>query len=485
MKNILANITCALFIQFSDAQQTVLLNQSGYNFYLINPAATGLNSETVLNTYFRKQWAGISDSPQLSGFTLDGHTNNGRMGLGCGIFSEEAGIFSKKNLFVTYRYSFKISDNSKIALGISPGARIQQIDLSKIKAAQPEEFSEWPVKQAYTLPDVSAGILYMYKELSVGFSGFQLLNTRFRYGNSFYNSSIQQRLVPAYQFLAKYSFGLQDKIYKITPVLIVRGIQGLPVQFDLSGTVTWREKLFAGIGYRLPDNVYLTVGYRVADNLRATYSYEHNFNGISRIGAHEFGLKFNFPSRLNSGDDAIPGKNKKLDDIYEKIDLNDQRIEKTEQKLDTIDRNLEHLKKEVEKVKKEEVTREELKKLLKDIKRDPDKEQKEKYVSIQIDSPGKIKGLKDTPDAIYNVIIGVFKNFDYAKSYQKILERQFLFQTKLIQTDEGSGVFYISLPEDQKNISDATEAYLKIKSFIAKQSVQVITGEPWILQTNK
>lgn len=469
------------------AQQTVILNQSAYNIYLSNPAAAGLHSETNLNVYFRKQWAGISDSPQFTGFSIDGAINDKKIGLGCIVFSEQAGVFSKTIASVAYRYKFKISDTSHLILGLAPGIRSQQIDFSKIKAEDPGEFSQLPLRQVYTVPDVSAGILYLYRNLEAGFSASQLLPGKFRYNEPFYNVNIAGRLVPFYQVHLKHTVNFMNNRYKYIPALFLRTIQGLPVQIDFSNTVIWSDRFLLGVGYKQAYNTYLNIGYLITGRLRVVYSYEHSFNGRASIkGAHEFGLRFNLSPLTGLDREIIPFKNKQVDEIYEKIDLQEQKLERTGQKVDTIDRNLNYLKEEIEKIKKGELNKDEFKKQMDDFKKSSEGKagKKEKY--IKIDSPNRVDELKDAAGARYNIILGVFKNFDYAKSCQKILEREFGIKTKLIEAEGSTAtLFYISLPNDYEKVKDSSEEFSKIRKFLSKQPIQILNGEPWILQTNK
>jgi type IX secretion system PorP/SprF family membrane protein len=110
MKKIFYIIIFVVIGQISSAQQLPLYSQYIYNKFLINPAVAGSDGYTSLNLTARKQWVGLSLSPQSFSFSVQtrflkhGHKikmvndnktvfrpqNDAKVGLGASIFSNQA-----------------------------------------------------------------------------------------------------------------------------------------------------------------------------------------------------------------------------------------------------------------------------------------------------------------------------------------------------------------------------------------------------------
>ena len=75
----LCSVMIFCFISLN-SQQSILLNQAAYNAFILNPAAIGLKSEVTANCHYKKNWMGLSESPELMQFTIDGPINKGKIG---------------------------------------------------------------------------------------------------------------------------------------------------------------------------------------------------------------------------------------------------------------------------------------------------------------------------------------------------------------------------------------------------------------------
>ncbi|MBL7932695.1 MAG: PorP/SprF family type IX secretion system membrane protein, partial [Bacteroidia bacterium] len=173
------------------AQQNILLNQSAYNPYILNPAAIGLNNEITANCHYKKNWFGMSESPELVQLTVDGPFSKNKYGAGLNVINERAGIFSKTYLSGSLRFRAKLNLKHHLLFGLSAGFQRQLSDFSKIKADAPEEFQQWPQQQAVTIPDAAFGITYSCKKWLLGFSVTQLLQQNYLYREPVYNKELQ------------------------------------------------------------------------------------------------------------------------------------------------------------------------------------------------------------------------------------------------------------------------------------------------------
>jgi len=500
---------CLLFSMNGFTQQTILLNQSSYNLFVLSPAAIGFNQDITTNCHYKKNWLGIADSPELMQLTIDGSLHKNKYALGLNLVNEKAGIFSKTYLSGAFRYRVKLNKTHHLLFGLSAGFQRQLSDFSKIKADAPDEFAQWPQQQAATIPDASFGLAYTFKKLVVTLSATQLLQQKYEYKEPVYNKELQYKTVSQFIISLQNTFTLKPEIWYYTPSLILRTPQGLPVQFDFLNTLNYKNKLLLGIGYRHFYALYANLGFCITDKLRVIYSYEYSL-GIQSYtrGGHEIGLTFGMTNRNSKPKTLEDNLNKKpLDEIFEKLDKHDQQIEVLTKKMDSLDKNLAILKSEIELLKSKQVSENEITQAIEAYyKKDENKNKLvEKYNSTQnvdeknknnkIDKEGKYKVIspknetefessQETLNSNYKIVLGVYQLAGYAKEYQKFLMREFNWDSRLSQLyDHPKKYIYVCTLKEFKSLKEALVELQKVRREVKSKSISVTRGEAWILQT--
>jgi type IX secretion system PorP/SprF family membrane protein len=487
-------------------QQSILLNQSPYNLFILNPAAAGLNKEITANCHYKKNWLGLSESPELMQLTVDGAFSKNKFGFGINIANEKAGIFSKTYLSAALRYRVKLSANHHLLFGLSGGFQRQLSNFSQLKADAPEEFAQWPQQQAATIADAACGIIYNYKKLYVTASANQLPGQNYLYREPVYNKDLQYKTIPHFIFSAQNTFILKPDKWAFMPHVTIRSPQGLPVQIDLVNTIIYKNKILAGIGYRYFYAFYTSFGFCITDKLRLIYSYEYSY-GIQNLakGGHEIGLSFglvNSPAKPNKSDNDAT--HREVDEIFEKLDKYDRQIEVLNSRTDSLDKNLAILKTEVELLKSRQVSQEEI---VKAIDSYFNAEENKNKISAKkanetgstegnkVDKPGKYKVIspksenefdapEDAINANYKIVMGVYQLDGYAREYQKFLKREMAFGTKLIQlTDHPKKYIYVCLVKEYRSLKEALKELRSVRKLVRSKTIEITRGEAWVLQT--
>lgn len=491
------------------AQQSVILNQSSFNPFVLNPAAIGLNNDITANCHYKKNWLGLSESPEAMQLTVDGHIKKNKYALGINLLNEKAGIFSKTYFSGAFRYKVKLNKEHHVLFGISAGFQRQLSDFSKIKADSPDEFSQWPQQQAATVPDASFGIIYNFRKLAIMVSANQLLQQNYAYNEPVYNKELSYKTVSQFVLSIQNTIVLKPDVWSYTPQLILRTPQGLPVQFDFVNTLNYKNKFLAGFGYRYYYAMYSHLGFHITENLRVIYSYEYSL-GIQNIvkGGHEIGLTFgliNKPSKNRKEDEGVGQRS--IDEIFEKLDKHDQEIEVLTKKVDSLDQNVGLLKREIDLLKSKQVDEGELTKALENYlgkhenknnlinKPDslgstsngekPDRMSKAgKYKVISPKTEKDYLNYTDSLNANYKIVLGVYQLADYAKGYQKFLQRELGYHSRLLQlNDHPKKYIYVCLTDEFTDLEKALGELKLIRKTVKSKSVEITKGEAWILQT--
>ncbi len=78
------------------------------------------------------------------------------------------------------------------------------------------------------------------------------------------------------------------------PSLLVKVVQGVSPQVDLSANFLVNEKFTAGISYRFGSAISALAGFQVTEGLFVGYAYDRETSKITNYnsGSHEFFLRF-------------------------------------------------------------------------------------------------------------------------------------------------------------------------------------------------
>lgn len=503
MSRILGAIICLCvfgLMRFS-AQQNILLNQSAYNPYVLNSAAIGLYDDITANCHYKKNWFGLSESPELVQLTVDGPFSKGKYAAGLNLINEKAGIFSKTYLSGSFRFRAKLSQQHQLLFGLSAGFQRQLSDFSKIKADAPEEFQQWPQQQAVTIPDAAFGLAYSYKKWLAGVSVTQLLQQNYIYSEPVYNKQLQYKTVSHFIFFIQNTFTLQKDRWYYSPNLIVRSPQGLPAQIDILNTIHFKNLLLFGVGYRHRYALYGNLGFNITEKLRVIYSYEYAL-GIQKItkGGHEIGIRFGLVNKTVKASAPPKLESSEMEEIQQKLDQHQQEIEAMHKRMDSLDKNVSRLKMELDILKENQVKQEEVEKAIEKYY------SKTKTDSLQrtnskdnsgnrVDQPGKYKVISPKSDSDfetseeqtnsnYKIVLGVYQVLPYAKEFQKLVRRELGLETKLIQLpDHPKKYIYVCKTREFSNLKEAIGELKKTRKETKSKDIEVVKGEAWILQT--
>lgn len=472
------------------AQQTVLLNQSAYNPFTLNPAAIGLNADVTAHCHYKKNWLGIAESPEVVQLTIDGASSKNKAGLGLNIINEKAGIFSKTYLSGAFRYRIKLNKNSGLLFGLAAGFQRQLSDFSKIKADAPAEFAQWPSQQAVTIPDAAFGVVYTFKKLIVSVAASQLLQQDYAYKEPVYNKELHYKTISQYIISLQNTFTLKHETWFYTPQLILRTPQGLPVQFDFLNTLNYKSKFLFGVGYRYYYATYATLGFGITEKLKIMYSYEYSL-GIQKYtkGGNEVGIVFSLSNKSTKTKTETISQSK-LDEILERLDKHDQQIETVSNKTDSLDKNLAALKSEIDLLKSKQVNEEDLNKAIenymskKEAREDSSARKQTKYKVISPKNEGDFANIVESEKANYKIVLGVYQNSGYAKDYQKFIKRELNMDSKLIQLPgHPKNYIYVCTSEEYNTLQEALTSLTTVRKTIKSKSIEITRGEAWILQT--
>lgn len=304
MKKILALLTllvCCASISY--AQQDAQYTQYMYNTISVNPAYAGSRDVLSLTGLYRTQWVGLEGAPKT--MTFSGHTplKNNKLGLGVSLVRDQIWIQDETYLDIDFSYTINTSDNGQLAFGLKAGAHLLNIDFTK---TNPENSTDDDFDLSNNVdnkfsPNVGFGIYYHTDKFYLGYSAPTLLRTNF-YNNDVNSISYLAKDRVNHYLIAGYVFDLSSDL-KLKPAVLLKAVQGAPLQADLSGNLLFNEKLTLGLAYRWDAALSGLVGFQLSDGLMIGYAYDWETTELNNYnsGSHEIILRY----ELRSSKDGI------------------------------------------------------------------------------------------------------------------------------------------------------------------------------------
>lgn len=512
MRLIIFFILFSGFVKSSFSQNDVLVNQYSQNLFALSPAYSALSGGAEANLYYKKLWAGFSDSPDFSQLTVCGPVKGKKLGLGLNLSYQQLGLFSYMNAQVSCAYKIRLNDLSFLSLGLQGGVKRLQVNFDKINALHSDELMDYPRLQSSTLPTADFSVSYKRKGFVAFVSANQLLQGKFRYQDATYQPNLSSRLIPYYMAGISWEKAIGTQLNN-TAVLIYRSHQGLPVQIEVADILTWRNKISAGLGYRQSYTAYALARFQVIPNLLIGYSYEYNLNKLNQYtrGGHEINLALRL-GNAKTTETSRKASGKEMTELYEQLDLMNQKLEQSNKRVDSLDKNVSALRDELNRIKQQGLSQEEIKRLVDSIRtaapastapssnntpkgsgktappqNDKYKNEfrgngKKKYGSIKNEQDGA--AYEDAANAKYAVVLGIYRIFKYAKEYQKILARDHGIETELVQLDNAeSNYYYVVEKKSFTHLKEALEKMHATRKDLESRQEKITNGQPWVLVT--
>jgi len=346
-------LVCCILTSFGvSAQQLPLGSHYFMNPFMINPAYTGTTDNINVFLTHRSQFSGISGAPQTTYLTLDAPTNIKGVGLGLKAYSDVTSILSRNGVSGNYSYSLNLGNSQQLSFGLAAGIIDNTINYDQAVVRDVDDPSIFNQRVHRTVFSADFGVAYSWKQLQVGFAIPQLLSNQSRNRSNDGTISyfdMQQHYVGT----AKYVFEIEQvKGLTAYPMVMVRGVAGAPVQYDVNAVVDWNKWGWIALTYRSNYAVGMSVGFRYK---QLSVGYAHDF-GVSKIrsyagGTHEFLLSYQFE---NEAKKKLAQHDRELAELREQTALNEEKIAQVEVKVDQIEEKIDRIEDELTEIRKEE-----------------------------------------------------------------------------------------------------------------------------------
>jgi type IX secretion system PorP/SprF family membrane protein len=287
--------TGILFILFIPlnlyCQMPPVTSQYVLNPLTINPAYSGYRSALNLAAFYRKQWVGVSGSPETMTFAADAPLMDNKLGLGFFITNDKIGVTKDTKINTSYAYKINVG-KGLLSLGLGAGLITSSTAWSELVVVDQGDELYLAGSQVFIVPAFSFGAYYSFKNYFAGFSIPALLDNKFNYNTNKYSMDFNPK-ENYYMLNTGYVFNISRKISLFPSALITYS----PVEnllFDINAVINYGNRLWTGISYRNERSATALLQFSVNRQMKMAYTYDFGVPGNYSNGSHEIMIRYEF-----------------------------------------------------------------------------------------------------------------------------------------------------------------------------------------------
>lgn len=286
------------------AQQDAQYTQYMYNTLSVNPAYAGSRGVLSLAGLHRSQWVGLDGAPTTQTFNF--HTPvSKRVGIGLSIVNDEIGNGTNQDTYFDAAFSYTIptSNTGKLSFGLKAGGHFLNIDFNQLRNFDSSitPAGQQNIDKKFS-PNFGAGVYYHTEKFYAGLSVPNFLQTE-HFDSSGQNSSFLAQERMNWYLITGYVFELNPDL-KLKPAVLIKAVQGAPLQADLSAMVLLKKKFSLGAAYRWDAALSALVGFQINEKILLGLAYDREItelgNSAFNSGSFEVFLRYEFRTRYKN-----------------------------------------------------------------------------------------------------------------------------------------------------------------------------------------
>ncbi|MGJ8735439.1 PorP/SprF family type IX secretion system membrane protein [Zobellia laminariae] len=289
----------ALFLIFANnicyGQQTPVFPEYNYNPFIVNSAYAGFLDEGEITLAGSGFLGAIEGSPETVGLSFHSPLRDGIMGLGGAVIRDQIGVTTTTSAYGAYSYRiffdfkenrpyWQIYQKPSLSFGLTAGMQQFQDNLLELGISNDPTFAS---NVNATLPLVGIGILFNKANFYAGVSTPNILGSRF-------SSDDRVDLKSVYYGNFGYRFFPNGDDILLKPSMLVKYENGSPLQADINMSLSLRDKLEVGVGYRTNSSINVLAGFYLFDSFRFIYTYNIASKDLTIGNTHGLILSFQF-----------------------------------------------------------------------------------------------------------------------------------------------------------------------------------------------
>jgi type IX secretion system PorP/SprF family membrane protein len=281
--------------QSARAQFEPQFTQYMFNEMFINPAYAGSREQISATMVYRNQWVGLEGAPKTQTASIHGPLMNKKLGLGLTIMNESIGVTKQLAVYGNYAFRIQVGSNGAFAMGLQAGFINHQENLSEVITNEENDNEFLFNTPRVVLPNAGYGMYYNTDKFFVGLSIPRMFKNEVSGDGTADVSNSFEFKYWHYYLTSGYVFPVSENI-KMKPSVMIKAVQGAPLNADLTLQALFMDVFWLGISYRTEDSFSALGTFQVTPKLRIGYSYDYTTTELSNYsnGTHEINLGYDF-----------------------------------------------------------------------------------------------------------------------------------------------------------------------------------------------
>ena len=268
-------------------QQQAMFTQYMFNGLAINPAYAGSQDGVSFTALARRQWTGLNGAPSTETFSVHGPLKNRKIALGLQLYHDAVGIADQYGVYGVYAYRIDMGRGT-LAAGVQGGFNSYRARYSSVfvKSGDDPHFSADDASGM--LPNFGAGLYYSTKKFYAGFSLPHLIT------NPLPGSVVSRAQQYRHWFFTTGTVVTLSEQMKLKPSILVKAVEGAPVEVDVNANLLIKELLWLGVSYRSFAALSFLAELQITRPLRLGYAYDYTLTTLksSHSGTHELMINY-------------------------------------------------------------------------------------------------------------------------------------------------------------------------------------------------
>ena len=287
------------------AQQDAQYTQYMYNTIAINPAYAGSRGVMSIGLLHRSQWVGLDGAPTTQTLNINTPLRK-RVGVGLSIVNDEIGNGTSQETYfdASVSYTLQTSNEGKLSFGLKAGGHLLNLDFSQLLgfAEQQGAVGITNIDKKFS-PNFGAGIYYHTNQFYIGASIPNFLETEHFENTAAANSFLAKERLNFY-LITGYVYDINPDL-KFKPALLVKAVNGAPLQADVSANFLINNRFNLGVAYRWDAAFSALAGFQLSDQFLLGLAYDREVTALGNSsfndGSFEIFLRyelFSNPTRV-------------------------------------------------------------------------------------------------------------------------------------------------------------------------------------------
>lgn len=288
---LLSSALCSTGVMWG--QTDPMFTQYMFNELYINPAYAGSRENISVTGLIREQWVGLDGAPSTQTLSAHAPVFGKRVGVGLTVLNESIGVSKRTGFNLNGAYRIPM-DKNVLSFGLQLGMNSISENLLDLGLATDNQFQLNTGRQL--APNFGFGTYYLAPKWYLGLSIPRMLQNRLDVTSGTGDVQNKLNVKDWHYFLTAGSIHTLTTDLKLRPAIMLKAVNGAPMELDLSCNLLMREFIWAGLAYRTGDAMSLLLGAQLTKQLRLGYSYDWTTSELKDFnsGSHEIMLGYDF-----------------------------------------------------------------------------------------------------------------------------------------------------------------------------------------------